>query len=85
MTYPLKHWKAQLRVPPKSRQERIERAEKEGLEGEEEEMKELLLGDVKTCKEGGSIELAHGNLEGDLRARFGRVSDAGQKLGDFVK
>ena len=55
MTYPLKHRKAQLRIPPKSRQERIERAEKEGLEGEEEEMKEPLLGGLKAYKEGALV------------------------------
>ena len=68
-------------VPPKSRQERIERAEKEGLEGEEEEMKELLLGILRAYKEGGSSELAQGKLEGYLRARFGGVFEAGQRLG----
>ena len=44
-------------------------------------MKELLLGVLRAYKEGGSSELAQGKLEGYLRARFGGVSDAGQRLG----
>jgi type I restriction enzyme R subunit len=47
-------------------------------------MKELLLGILKAYNEAGSSELAQGKLEGYLRARYGGVSDPGQRLGGIA-